>query len=163
MTFGLMRSEMMTNPSSAKASSCCLDSVELSLLAWQKVFRKKASQSRNLLQSRRGGNPASKIFWAAQQQSKSLGEVTGRSVVVRAAVAAEPGRRRVDAPHLHPLFPSLCCVELQINGMTDFVCNVIGQHRHIVLRPRIDFNSALSRKRHRAKAGAGRHEHDLVS
>jgi len=153
----------MRNPSSAKAPSCCLDSVELSLLAWQKVFWKKASESRNLLQSRRCGDATSKVFGAAQQESKGLGEITGRSVVVRAAVAAEPSRRRIDAPDLHPLFPSLCSVVSQIKGVPDFMCDVIGQHRDIVLRAGIDFNSMLSWKRHRAKAGTRRHEHDLVS
>src|SRR5262245_38600049 len=117
---------------------------------------------RNLLQSRTTGDAASEVFRTAEEQSKSLGEITGGSVVVRTAVAAEPGRRRVDAAQLHPLFSSLCGVVLQIDRMADFMGDVVSHQRQIVLRPGIDFKSTLYGERHRPKAGARVHEHDFV-
>src|SRR5215467_3662301 len=53
-------------------------------------FRKETNESRNLLRRRTGCDAAPEILRTAQKKSKRLGEIAGRRVVIRAAIAAEP-------------------------------------------------------------------------
>src|SRR5947207_3002384 len=56
----------------------------------QKVFRKEAGENCKLIGRRGGGDLTSKIFRAAQQKGEGFGKIAGRSVVIGAAVTAEP-------------------------------------------------------------------------
>src|SRR6266853_1932267 len=108
------------------------------------VGRKEWSKGWNLLHRRWRGDAAREMPRSKKKKSKGFGKITGRSVEVRAAAAAEPRLCRIDTSHFHPFFASLAGIESHVDCMSEFVGDVISQQLCLVIRTSINLDPVFA-------------------
>src|SRR5436190_1370179 len=104
------------------------------------VFWKKGEQAGNLGCAGRRSDTAGEVTGAEQKKSKGFGEVSGWCVEIRTGIATEPRRLRINTTQFHPSLARLLRIESDIDGVAQFVRNVVCQQTRSVLGPSVNLD-----------------------
>src|SRR5690348_12710225 len=102
------------------------------------------------------------MAWTEEKEGEGFSKIAGRCTEIRATVAPEPWGCGIDSSHDHPVSSGFPCVERHIDGVSEFMGDIVSNALRIIGRTGVNFDPAVALEDHCPDTLLRRHEHDVV-